>query len=186
MNVNPGQCLELLTGENVKPPLKSIRELLMKWLIMFRCWWQLEISCLLSHDTFRSSILVKSAMTIFWFIAHLWITLLLKRFVFNLDNYNMALIIIGIHLCLITLHMNCVILWKINKDIWLTLWGLGTWNFTSPRNWALFGNFLFVLINQSFICHGSQFSSFFTILQEHMSLWPQCNIILGTTKFMMF
>ncbi len=26
---------------------------------------------------------------------------------------------------------------------WLTLWGLGTCNFTSPRDWALFGNFLF-------------------------------------------
>ncbi len=25
----------------------------------------------------------------------------------------------------------------------ITLWGLGTWNVTSPRNWALFGDFLF-------------------------------------------
>ncbi len=30
--------------------------------------------------------------------------------------------------------------------------------------------FLFFLLNPSFICHGSQFSSLFTILQEHMSL----------------
>ncbi len=31
------------------------------------------------------------------------------------------------------------------------------------------GTFLF-LLNQSFICHSSQVSSLFTILQEHMSL----------------
>ncbi len=30
----------------------------------------------------------------------------------------------------------------------LTLWGLGTGHFTSPRDWALFGNFFFFLINQ--------------------------------------
>ncbi len=54
----------------------------------------------------------------------------------------------------------------------LTLWGLGTWNFTRPRDWALFGDFFYFLLNRSFICHGSQLSSLFTILQEHMSLWP--------------
>ncbi len=48
----------------------------------------------------------------------------------------------------------------------LTLWGLGTWNFTSPRDWAPFGDFLFYFLNQSFICSGSQFSSLFTILQD--------------------
>ncbi len=58
----------------------------------------------------------------------------------------------------------------------LTLSGLGTWNFTSPRDWALFVDYFFNLLNQSFICHGSQFYSLFTKLQEHMSLWPQCNI----------
>ncbi len=47
--------------------------------------------------------------------------------------------------------------------------------------WGLF----YFLLNQSFICHGNTFSSFFTILLEHMSLWPQCNIVFGTTKFMM-
>ncbi len=58
----------------------------------------------------------------------------------------------------------------------LTLWGLGTWNFNSPRDWALFGDFLFFFsLTQSFICHGNQFSSLFIILQVHMSLWPQCD-----------
>ncbi len=66
----------------------------------------------------------------------------------------------------------------------LTLWGLGTWNFTSPRDWTLFRDFFFFL-NQSFICHGSQFSSLFPILQEHMFHWPQCNKNICTTKFMM-
>ncbi len=67
----------------------------------------------------------------------------------------------------------------------LTLWGLGTWHFTSPRDSALFGDFSFLILNESFICHGSQFSSLFTILQELMSLWPQCNILLCTIKFIM-
>ncbi len=71
------------------------------------------------------------------------------------------------------------------NPVLLTLWGLGTWNFTSPRDWALFGDFYLFLLNQSFICHGSQFSSLFTIHQEHMSLWPQCNILFCTTTFMM-
>ncbi len=26
--------------------------------------------------------------------------------------------------------------------MWLTLWGLGTWHFPRPRDWALFGDFL--------------------------------------------
>ncbi len=77
----------------------------------------------------------------------------------------------------------CRVSWQPN-DGTLTLWGLGTWNVTSPRDWELFGDF-FYLLNQSFICHGSQFSSLFTILQEDMSLWPQCNILFFSTKFMM-
>ncbi len=59
----------------------------------------------------------------------------------------------------------------------LTLWRLGSCNFTNPRDGSLFGDFLFFLLTQSFVCHDSQFSSIFTILQEHMSLWPQCNIL---------
>ncbi len=47
----------------------------------------------------------------------------------------------------------------------LTLWGLCTWKCTSPSDWALFGDF-FILLNQSFILHGSQFSSLFTILKS--------------------
>ncbi len=31
-------------------------------------------------------------------------------------------------------------------------------------------NFFLLLLNQSFICRGSQFSALFNILQEHMSL----------------
>ncbi len=67
----------------------------------------------------------------------------------------------------------------LTSKLYLTLWGLGTWNFTSPRDWALLGFIFYFLLNQSFICHGSQFSSLFTILQEHMSLWPQCNIFFA-------
>ncbi len=67
----------------------------------------------------------------------------------------------------------------------LTLWGLGTWNVTSPRDWVPFGDFFKFLLNQCFICHGSKFSSLFTIPQEHMFLWPQWNLFFGTTKFMM-
>ncbi len=66
----------------------------------------------------------------------------------------------------------------------LTLWELGTQNFTSPRDCALFGYFLFFKLNQSFICHGSQFSSLFTIFQELMPPWSQCNKSVCTTKFM--
>ncbi len=33
---------------------------------------------------------------------------------------------------------------------WLTLWGLGTWNFISPKDWALFGHFLFIFIKPVF------------------------------------
>ncbi len=39
--------------------------------------------------------------------------------------------------------------------------------------------FYFFLLNPSFICHGSKFASLFIILQEHMSLWLQCNLFLG-------
>ncbi len=67
----------------------------------------------------------------------------------------------------------------------LTLWGLWTWHFTSLRDSTFWGLFNFFLLNQSFTCHGSQLSSLFTILQEHMSLWPQCNIFFCTTKFVM-
>ncbi len=52
----------------------------------------------------------------------------------------------------------------------LTLWGLGTWNFISPRTEHFLAIFLFYLLNQSFIGHGSQFASLFSIGQEHMSL----------------
>ncbi len=43
---------------------------------------------------------------------------------------------------------------------------------------TFWGLFFFFFLNQSFICHGNQFSSLFSILQEHMSLWPQCNIFV--------
>ncbi len=33
----------------------------------------------------------------------------------------------------------------------LTLWGLGTWNFTSPRDYALFGDFLFFQTSLLFV-----------------------------------
>ncbi len=39
-----------------------------------------------------------------------------------------------------------------------------------PGTEHCFGTFLFLLLNLSFICPGSQFSSLFTIFQEHMSL----------------
>ncbi len=39
----------------------------------------------------------------------------------------------------------------------------------SPFNPLGAGDLKFLLLNQSFICHGSQFSSLFTILQELMS-----------------
>ncbi len=32
----------------------------------------------------------------------------------------------------------------------LTLWGLRTWNFTSPRDWALFGDFFLYIIKSVF------------------------------------
>ncbi len=55
--------------------------------------------------------------------------------------------------------------------------GTGDLKFHQSQGLSTFSGLFLFLLNQSFICNGSQFSSLFTILQEHMSLWPQCNIV---------
>ncbi len=69
---------------------------------------------------------------------------------------------------------------------WLTLWGLGTWNYISPGDWVHFGDFLIFFNETSLVnCHGSQFSSLFTIVQELMAPGLQCNIFFCSTKWML-
>ncbi len=66
---------------------------------------------------------------------------------------------------------------KIEKSICINPLGTGDLKCYQSQGLSTFcGLFFIYLLNQSFIWHGSQFSSLFTILQEHMSLWQQCNI----------
>ncbi len=55
----------------------------------------------------------------------------------------------------VMINMTCILKKQKNtysRENHLTLWGLWTWNFTSPRDWAPFGDFQFnFLLNQSFM-----------------------------------
>ncbi len=46
--------------------------------------------------------------------------------------------------------------------------GTGDLTFYQSQGLHTFSGLSFFLLNQSFICHGSQFSSLFTIFQEHV------------------
>ncbi len=63
----------------------------------------------------------------------------------------------------------------LHSQEYFNLLGTGDLTFYQSQGLTTFWGHFF-LLNQSFICYGSQFSSLLTIHQEHMSIWQQCNI----------